>query len=377
MRRLLLLSFSILLLSAPSAPAAEPTILQRQWMHNLVDAMGWTYGLPDEPADADYLRILEGDRHFHFEAEDIVGSEDVVAIRTQENFGPFSGGGWVGGISGPTTANLEFLLPLAGSYRLSASLLGTGHRFAAGGRTATVDGGRTFTVTEVAEVSLAAGVRIVKDTLPPGGGIDYLELSAPPLAPIRPRGGWAPSRPLTRDDLAVTTARLFGLEPLLPDTGENQLIEAETAGEPGGATVSTARFLGEPSGGRWLRAGPARTALTLDFPVSSPGAYRLHLRLVGTAPVTGRLDGREPLDLTPPPALAEVPAGVHYLEAGRHRLELSLPPRAGVDRIRLERLASTSADYLRLAGMSAEEGLPTAAELDRLLKLLAAIGNPR
>jgi tetratricopeptide (TPR) repeat protein len=66
-----------------------------------------------------------------------------------------------------------------------------------------------------------------------------------------------------------------------------------------------------------------------------------------------------------------------YLATGRHNLELTLPPRAGLDSLTLRPRASAPADYLRLAGLSPATTAPTVAELDRLLKLMAAIGNPR
>ena len=53
-----LLTLSFLLILTSPGYAAELT--QRDWMITLVDAFGWSYGLPDEPQDLDYINILAG-----------------------------------------------------------------------------------------------------------------------------------------------------------------------------------------------------------------------------------------------------------------------------------------------------------------------------
>jgi hypothetical protein len=370
---------ALLLIIIPPAPsrAAKSPLVQRQWMHNLVDALGWSYGLPDEPEDADYERILAGDRSFHFEAEAVVDENDVVAIHRLHNFGPYSGTGWVGGIAEPTVAHLRFLLPLAGSYRLSARLLLPGHSLRIGDQSFPADGGRKFVDVPVAEVPLAAGKQTIADLLPPGGGIDAIDLEAPPMTEIRPLGGWHPDRPLSLDDLAVTSVRLLNLEPLLPPGPEQLVIEAESAVTGSGFRILDARFLGEPSGGRWVRAGAEKTRIRLEFEVPKAAAYRLGLRAVAPGPLSGLLDGRQPLEIVPGPTLADHPAGTAFLTAGRHVLELDLEPRGGVDSLLLAPLASAPADYRRLAGLPTTDAAPTPHQVDRLLKLLAAVGGSR
>lgn len=375
MRRFILLAVTLLIsLPVPAFPAESTT--QRQWLHSLVEAMGWSYGLPDEPSDADYERILSGNRHFHFEAEDLVSTEDVVSVSIIHNFGHYSGSGWVQGIAVPTKAHFRFLLPRAGEYQLTAGLLLPGHTFHIGSRSFPANGGHRFEAVRIARLPLASGNQLIEDDLPPNGGIDYLELDAPPLPPVKPLQGWQPEKALTLGDLAVTSVRLLGLQSLLPVLGEKVVVEAEAAGDLGSASVTDVRFLGAASGGHWVRAGAEGTDLVLELVPPQAGVYRLEMRTLGDRPLTGTLDGEEAVSVTPGPAFGNQDAGTFYLAEGVHQLRIHLPPRAGVDRVTLSRLASDQADYRRLCGLPQGDFAPTPAQLDKLLKLLAAIGSP-
>ena len=74
--------------------------------------------------------------------------------------------------------------------------------------------------------------------------------------------------------------------------------------------------------------------------------------------------------------MADVALGAHYLSAGKHRLEVHLPVRGGIDALRLAALDSTPTACRRLAGLPAGAD-PTPEQIDRLLQLLAAIGSDR
>ena len=81
-----------LLLSASTAQAAAAsTVLQRDWMVALVEGLGWSFGLPDEPDDEDYLRILSGVRSFRYEAEARCHPDDRVSVKSFRTYGYCSG----------------------------------------------------------------------------------------------------------------------------------------------------------------------------------------------------------------------------------------------------------------------------------------------
>lgn len=374
MRTLLPLLATLLILGG-NALAADLT--QREWMVNLVDGLGWSFGLPDEPQDADYQNILAGNRRLRIEAEAHKQPTDMVSVKRYRSFGPFSGDGWVSGTAMPTSAHLRFLLPLDGTYRLSASLRLAGHTISVGDTTFRGDGDHRFTEVYLGELGLTAGEHEVVVEIPPNGAIDYLELTAPPLPPLAPREGWAPERPLSRDDLAVTTARSLGLETLLPPQDVNVLVETESAADLGGAQRTDIRHLGKPSGGSWVRAGTAPARVVIPFSAPAAGVYSLHLRGAAGSRLQTTLDGHLPLAGDFPSYLQEVPLGTVYLAEGPHTLQVDLPPRGGADSLTLAAHRSSVEDYRRLVGLPMGTAPPSLEEMNSLLALLAAIGVPR
>ncbi|WP_148894117.1 carbohydrate-binding protein [Geothermobacter ehrlichii] len=363
-----------LLLASGQALAAPPT--QRDWLINLVDGLGWSFGLPDNPQDADYLAVVDGGRRLHIEAEEAIQPEDLVAVKNYRIYGDFSGEGWVSGIARPTTAHLRFLLPIGGRYEIRARLRLPGHRFTIGGQEFTADGGTGFTTVVVAQTELVAGENEIAVTLPANGSLDYLELQAPAYPPIAPPGGWRPDRPLRKADLAATVIKALQLENCLPQAGETVRIEAETASDTGDAEITRITHLGHPSGGAWLRARAGVTRVVLDFTPPAPGVYRLALRGTGKGTVRAELDGRYLTDFDFPPYLQARTWASLYLAGGKHRLEITLPPRGGIDALLLTPLSDRDEDYLRLSGLQTADP-PEPADLDRTLELLNSFMLPR
>ncbi|BCR04600.1 hypothetical protein DESUT3_16690 [Desulfuromonas versatilis] len=379
MKSVLYCTFALTLLLACSRNlhAEESVPLQRDWMINLVDGMGWTFGLPDEPQDADYLEILEGRRRYRIEAEQARRPTDMVSAKDFTSFGEFSGEGWLSGIATPTTAHLDFHLPIAGRYRVSTSLLQPGFKISIGGHSFQADGGKAFEPVELGAVDLPAGALEIIVELPPNGGIDYLELQAPNLRPVAPLQGWNPGAALGREDLAVTVARLLDLEPALPPAGLPLIIEAETAGPFSGVEITDIRRMGEPSGGRWIRSGNLPAEVFFAFEVPAAGVYSLALRGTALSEQTARLNERFEFTLNFPSYLGAVEVGDFYLPRGLNTLQITLPPRAGLDSLSLQPHGSRPDNYLRLAGLQELSDPPTIAEMNRLLALLAALGPAR
>lgn len=363
----------LLFLPTPRTFAAASAPSQRDWMINLVDGLGLSFGLPDEPHDADYQRILSGNRHLRIEAEDHHLPTDMVSTNTFLTFGAYSGKGWVNGIAIPTKANLRFLLPLSGRYRATAKVRSSGHVFHFGDAQATVSAGENrFHEVDLGTFDLTAGEQTVQIDLPPNTSIDYLELDAPSLASIAPPGGWQPDAPLTFEDLAVCAAQVLALEKLLPPATARYLFEAETALASGILETTDIRHLGRPSGGKWLRAGVAQTPLVLRFTPSTAGVFDLYLRGESEQPVTGKIDGQIPVRIAFPPYLEDVYVTTLALSKTEHTLTLSLPMMAGIDALQLHERRSDGADYRRLAGLGSGT-VPTQGDIDRVLALLALL----
>jgi hypothetical protein len=84
----------------------------------IVDALGWSYGLPDEPQDPDYINILAGNREFRFEAEDIYDKDrDNVSVMSFVNFGDFSGKGWLHNATGKSGKTASKMNKQQGNHR--------------------------------------------------------------------------------------------------------------------------------------------------------------------------------------------------------------------------------------------------------------------
>jgi hypothetical protein len=370
---LVLLGFVCLVAPEPSAQA----LTQRDWMMSLVDALGWSFGLPDEPQDRHYQEILSGERVLRVEAEKAHQPEDLVAVKTFENFGPFSGEGWLAGIATETRAHLQFLLPRDGNYHITASLRLSGHRIRVGGREVEVSAGNRFETVPLGTFPLEAGPQKIVVVLPPNAAIDYLELKAPPLPKIEPLDGWRPQAPLSRSVLAVTAVRLLDAENCLPPMPQKISVEAEDSSSPGGAQIETSRYLGVPSEGAWLRAGTTPARVRLHIRVERDGVYRIAVTGAGVGPATLDFDGGRSWSLLFDSFLAEKEVGTVYLERGGHYADIELSPGSGIDKLLLHALHSDSSDYARLVGMSAIDGEPAAGEIDPLLSLLAAVGASR
>ncbi|GAB4556626.1 MAG: hypothetical protein Tsb0017_10700 [Geothermobacteraceae bacterium] len=367
-------ALTILLLIQPVSSRAQP-LTQRDWLVNLVNGLGWSFGLPDAPTDRDYLAIVGGVRYLRLEAEEHVRREDKISFKKHLVFGDFSGESWVSGIAQPTTAHIDFLLPISGRYQLRARILLPGHRFMVGGTELTADGGNQFTTVNVGQVDLVAGPNVIEIGLPANGAVDFVELQAPPYPAIEPVGGWRLDEPLTRADLAATAIRTLQLHTVLPPTGEPATLEAEKILTEGGTTeITETRLLGAASDGHWVRARGQETVATLAFIPPQEGIYRLYLR--GTGRISISLDGADPTDLAFAPYLEKRLLGTIPLSMRPHRLKCTLAPRAGLDSIILQQLSTSPDAFLALAGLDSTDP-PGPVDIDRTLKLLTRFLPPR
>lgn len=372
----LLLSAAILCV-ATSLFAAEPQggapATQGELARKLVDQFGWSEGLPEKPADKDYLTILGGERRFRFEAEDVYDrSMDAVTVRDYNLFGPFTGRGWLHGITVETAVHFKVFIPIAGKFTLTASTKGDGQLWSVAGRAFKINAGEKLKETVVGQVFLSPGVVEFNAVIPPGGAIDYLNFSAPAHAAVEPVAGWNFAAPLTGGQLAEVAAALLGTESALPEdvaTPHKTLAAASVVPLPEAFFLTDSQLLGKPLADKWVRAGQVGAKLSLPVDIDTPAAYQLRVRFVGTTLTAGV--GDRTVSLPGKPYLDWVDCGVFRLGKGKSTLTILIPPTGGVDTVELVRRKSAPEDYVAVAklGKGAAEGV-TAAELDRLLKVM-------
>ncbi|TLM68476.1 MAG: hypothetical protein FDZ69_02540 [Deltaproteobacteria bacterium] len=353
-------------------PVPARALTQHDWMVALVDSLGRLFGLPDQPKPEDYINILQGKRKLRLEAETVHAAGDGTTTMTLVNFGPFSGPGWLMGAGEPISVHLHFILPLDGRYRVAIAARRPGHSVAIGGQIFSVDADPLKLVrVEVGELFLGAGHQEVVVTLPPGGGLDYLELSAANLPAIAPQNGWQPQAPLTWDVLASTALQALGLGRDLPLTDRLLTVEAESLTETGGARVVEDVHLGRPSEGRWRRAATQPATLAVPLLIDEPGFYDIGLTAMGTR-IDILLNGHLELALDGKPYLDTVALPTLFLPKGESRLDVTVPPGGGLDRVTVRARQSSQAALAAVLGLPAGDTPPTSADLDRLTARLSS-----
>lgn len=378
-----LLALLIFLVTAITPAAAADSsgkgVKQIDLAKNLIDTLGWSEGLPENPTDKDYRVVLGGKRTFRFEAEEIFDRQnDAVSVRTTPLFGPFSGGGWLQGISSPTAVHFRIFIPISGTYSLKVAAKGNGYLWSIAGRAFRANFGETLNEITVGQVFIPSGYLDFNTLVQPEAGIDYLVFTAPGYAPIEPSAGWDFNAPLTTAALAEVVAATRGDERLLPDdpTFAKKVIEASSLPLPAGAIFTDTQIYGKPSAGKWLRATNMPATVTIPLNLDSPGVYHFRARCRGTE--ISAAVGTEERTRSAKPYLEWIDLGTFRLGKGSSALVITLPPAAGLDLIEIGRKRSTPADYLVLEKIDGRENGPvTPKELDKVLKALQEQGSER
>ena len=364
-----------LILAAPASAGQSLDLTQRDLMLGLVEGLGWSFGLPDQPEDSDYLQILNGQRKLRIEIETNYDPDTRVIVEGTFSFGNFSGQGWVRVPNRPTDIPVHFNLPVSGEYRVRARLFRKGHILRIGDKQFTADGGDRLTDVDIGEVYLQAGRQDFNLTIPARGGIDFIEIEALPAPAIAPDGGWNLDASLTFADMAVTTVQLLGLHSTLPNAGEDMVFEAEDFPLPKNTRLSANRHLGAPSQGEWVSVGADPVSFEIGVEVPTTGVYDLSVRCVGKSEISG-LVNTQSFWISPDRRFADKHAGGVVLEKGQTPLTFQIPPHCGIDQVILSPRASSLEDFSRLTGLPLV-GKPTTTQFNSFLKLLAAFGVTR
>jgi len=365
----------LLLICCGTLTASAAELTQRDWMTSLVDAAGWSFGLPDEPQDPDYINILNGNRDLRFEAEDVYDTaRDSVSFMSFRNFGDFSGNGWLNGSRQASDVHLNILLPVDGTYLLQVRIRRGEHHVSVGGKVVTVTAEEMFTSLDIGTFQMQAGPQEITVTLPPGGSIDYISLRAPNLPSISPADGWQPDEPLTWETVQTTMAQLMQLAEVCPTEGSPQLYEAELLRDTE-ANVVDIPHLGTPSNGKWLRAGPTTVDVTFPLSLKKSGFYDLAIRVMGD-PVTISVGGHQSLILNAKAYLDNYTYPALFFFAGKNDISVTIPPGGGVDWLSLTARKVTPGAVMTLLGLD-QSGQPDSADIDTLTTLLASFGVKR
>ena len=372
MLRIFIIMLFCLLIAAPVSADENTDLTQRDLMLGLVEGLGWSFGLPDQPEESDYLRILDGQRKFRVEVETNYDPDTRVVVEEIFSFGNFSGQGWLRVPNRPTDIPVHFNLPISGEYRIKARLLRKSHTLRIGDQLFTADGGDRFADVEFGTVYLQAGRQEFNLAAPARGGIDFIDLEALPAPTIAPNDGWNLNASLTFNDLAVVAVKLLSLQSALPNAGEGLVFEAEDFPLTKATSLSTNRYLGAPSQGGWVSVGADPAMFEIDVDVPTSGVYDLSVRCVGRAEISGTVNAQA-FRISPDRQFKDKQAGGMFLEKGQTPFTFQIPPHCGLDQIMLSPLASTPEDYSRLTGLPLS-GKPTPTQFDSFLKLLAAFG---
>ena len=360
---LLLATVAVPAISADKAPAKPFT--QGEAARMIVKEFGWTGGLPKEPADRDYLVILGGKRTFRYEAESAYNAKtDRVTVREFNQFGPFTGKGWIMGVSDTTAANFTVLVPIGGTYTLKAVIKGNGFIWKINGMDLKADsnsGG--FKEVSVGSVAIPPGVHQIMLTIPPQGAIDSFSFVAQDYQSIQPFAGWRFRDTLTAGSLAEIGVALAGTIDRLPSLQQQvpAPVAALDAARPSPEVRATSTdFLGSFKSKQWLRATFRGATLELPFKIAEPGYYIIRARILATT-CEGDING-VPFSVAGKPYLDDVDLGLFRLDAGDNLLTLKLPPKGGLDRIEFGRKDTSSAEFMKLAGLSGPPDRPITAE---------------
>ncbi len=370
------LTIVFLMLVLPTLAQARVGVTQRDWALQLIDSLGWSFGLPEKPTDEDFIQILNGRRSYRFEAEKSFRQGDQVTEMTFTSFGQYSGTGWLSSNRDQTDVHLQFNLLHAGRYKLLARVRLAGHQLTFGSQVFPLDGQSQFTTVTVGSVDLDAGPQEVLLQLAPNGGIDYLELQAEPIGPIAPAGGWKFDQGLTFEVAARTVIQALNLQQGLPPGRQVVKLEAENLPRPQGVRVLGGDGKGSASGGRYLLVGAAPVTLGFYAARVDGGVMDLVLRAAGSKPIKVELPGYFETRSQFGPRFEDHLLGTFFIPEGEMTVKVLLPAGAAIDRLEFRSRQGGKAELLRLVGLVESDWL-SAEDLNRLSTLISRLKEIR
>lgn len=342
------------LISAALAADGASAYLQKDLATVILSELAWNDGLPTGASDRDLLVILGGKRTFRYEAENAYNeSADRVSVFQSTVYGPYTGKGWVRGISEPTTTTLTILVPIKGEYLVKATLKGNGFIWNINGTDFRVDSNSgSFREVEVGKLFVKAGVNKLKVTLPADGAIDSFSLTAPDYPPIQPLIGWRFKEPLTAARLAEVDVLMTNRIPLLPEAkqGIPQPLKLVDVVPPTASVSPTSLpIFGKFAAREWLRTDYRGATIQVPIKVAETGYYGLTANVMGDS-LNGAING-QPFSISGKQYLTMVPLGLFRLEEGDNVMTMTIPPTGGIDTIYFTRKDTSPEQFMKLANI--------------------------
>lgn len=336
-----------------AAETKEP-FTQKSFVQLLFQYLSWDQGLSKESSDREYLQILGGKRTFKYEAENAFNEKaDRVTVRSFTLYGPYTGKGWILGVSDTTNAVFTTLLPIKGEFSLKAVIKGNGFTWDVNGKKYVADSkSDVFREIVIGKMYLEAGILKIQVSIPPEGAIDSFTFTAPDNIPVQPFAGWRFKESLTAVQLSEILFSIAGDYDKLREPQQKvtkKLAVSETAIIPPNAAKTVIEEFGRFYSREWVRSDYRGATIQIPVKSSIAGFYGITVNAMGGY-IAGSVNETK-FEVLAKPYLARVQLGTFRLESGDNLITVNLPSMAGIDLLELNLKSMNPDDLLALSGV--------------------------
>ena len=323
--------------------AQSTQVTQAEWAVYMVQGLGLDWNMPPNATANEYVARLLWSTSIEFPAtRTLPGSSPSLTIQSDAVPAFIA-------TDAPTAEALYRVSTIqAGDYNFRVNLAGGTAMFKVGGSIFEItQPEEEFQWVDLNRVSLDPGEHTVSLLLSPGARVQGLAIVPPCLRRIEPLDGWAPLEPLNFGELAVTVARALDLEYELPKLGPEIKLRGEEFEKILELPVDDdfpAETLNDPF---WLSTGGSIVTARARFSIPESGLYSIEARYVSSTPVRWVSNGCLKV------VTCELTAGMYWkrvvileLDAGDHDLEITLPPKAALDRVVIQRRDADINEYI-------------------------------
>lgn len=321
--------------------AQNTVVTQAEWAVYMVRALSLDWNLPSNPKSNHYIDRLNWQSGIEFEATSLeMGSSPFIRV----------GEGYIESEAPSAEALYRVSTIRPGDYMFRLRLADGGAVVKVGNAVFEAYQPQSeFRWVDLSRISLDPGDHTLHVLLSEGARTERVGVTPPCLISVEPQGGWQPLRPLNYADLAVTVAKALELEYDLDPLGSEIVIKGEEFTrvleiplQEGEGNESDDPF--------WLSSGPNLVTARVKFNAPETGLYTFEARYYSPGEVRWVVDGCLRA-ITCPMQAGEVgliwtDIVALHLQAGLHELDLHLPPRAGLDQLRIQQRAATTEEYL-------------------------------
>jgi hypothetical protein len=204
--------------------------------------------------------------------------------------------------------------------------------------------GNELTTVDLGWIRLRPGAHTLSVALPPGTSLESIHVSPPCFTPIEPEGGWRAPALTTDQDLARTMLQALSLEHELPPADEPVLLRADAFE----VLAPESAVSDGPSQREELAGGTDGLHAVVYADIDKPGLYAVSVWTVEGEGQTWLADSCHRADICPSgdPTPKWRTILTTDFNAGRHSFAVLLTNGATVGQLRLQRLKTTSIDYV-------------------------------